>query len=396
MKDLKVTIIILLSALFSALVNGEDLMSDDGLMGNNTIKTILLNISQYCFVDDNIIRLNVNTTTLLNITDINEDIIIATATAAENTDTTVIFIAPVNGSRCTSDDSDHNSRPSTLLYVIQMIAYSLTALTAIGNIMLHLLVKGLHTVSGILVTILSVSVVVTNLIAAGALTNTFVNEVTLICVVLINIVFVILLVYQATKLALLYHFAYLMYKSYRLKSNKESTKNILFKYITFIVISSSLCYMLAVAIDVAISGTINDDMERYCFSSDFTFTRMMLVYGELGIFLILEYVVFAVGLTLYFLVSKNCCAMKSTNFRVTMVLTATLGISLVLLFSLKKASIPVKILIPAITTSTLIEQIILLTLFLTSNKVISTCRSAYRKSTSMQGVIQKADMIEQV
>lgn len=401
MKNLKVAIsIVIVSVLFStALVNGDGLMSDKLTGNNNSVNIISLNISQYCIVDDNTIRITFNTT-LLNIIDRSKDVIMAVP-ATKGNDSKLIFTAPTNGSRCTdsnssSESSDQGNELSTALYVIQMIAYSITLLATIGNIAVHVIVKDLHTVSGILVILLCVSVIVITFIAAGSLTNAYVNEITVVCVALINTMFATMFIYQATKLTLLYHFAYLMYQSYKLISRKEEkTKSTLCKYIIFIVSSSALCYLLAVAVDTAISGTINSDMERYCLNSERTFTRMMLVYGELGIFVVLEYITFAAGLTLYFLVSKNCCAMKSTNFRVTMALTATVGINLVLLVSLNKARVPVNILIPAVTTSTLIEQLILLALFLSSNKVISACRSACGKDAHKH-ITQQSDMMEQV
>ena len=388
----------MLSVLFYAvLVNGDGLViDDDKLPGNDSVKIVSLNVSQYCFVNDNTIRITLNTTILLNINDSTDDVIMAVTVIK---DTTVIFTGPVNGSRCTDDNRGSDKELTTALYVLQMIAYSLTLLAAIGNITVHLLVKDLRTVSGILVIILCVSVIVITLIAAGSLTNAYVNEIeiTVICVVLINSMFVVLFIYQATRLTLLFHFAYLMYQSYRLISSKENKKSKLFKYILFIVVSSTLCYLFAVGVDTAISGTINGDMEQYCLSSEHVFTRMMLVYGELGVFVILEYVTFGIGLTLFYLVSKNCCAMKSINFRVTMALFATVGLSLVLLVSLNKARVPVKILIPTVTTSTLVEQLILLVLFLSTNKVVSICKSVCVKHSSMQKTMtQQSDMMEQV
>ena len=400
MKDLSISrSLILLSVLFPALlVNGDVMMTDDELMNNNTVEIISLNVSQYCFVDDNTIRINLNTTSLLNIIDTNEDVIMATLA----TDNTVIFTAPTNGSRCTD-----NKELSATLYAIQMIIYSITLLAAIGNITLHLVVKDLHTVSGILIMILCISVIIVTFIAMGSLTNTFVNEITVICVALINSMFMVLFVYQATKLAILYQFVHLMYHSYKLKcKQEENIKKRVFKYIIFIVGSSIICYLLAVVIDTAINGRIYSGMERYCLiESEYTFIHVMLVYAEFSVFIVLQYVTFAIGLTLYFLATKNCCAMKSTNFRVTMALVATVGINVALLISLKKARIPFSILIPAVTTGTLAEQVILLALFLSSNKVLLACRNASAKDMQMKKATpqsmtsmteQESNMSEQV
>lgn len=399
-KGHKVTILRSLIVLLSvslAPVNGDFLVSDHGLMANDTAAEIIpLDASQYCFVDESTIRINLNITRVLNIINSSEDDMIMAVAVG---DSTAIFIAPINGSRC-SDNGSHDNKLSTTVYVIQMIIYSITLLVTIGNIGLHLLIKDLRTTSGKLIMLLSISVIIITFVAMSSLTNAYVNEVTVICVVLINIMFALLFVYQATKLIILYHFVHLMYQSYRLISEKEgNNRSKLFKYILFIVGSSTICYILPVVTDVAINGTVYGAGERYCLNSEYTFTHMMLVYGELAIFVILEYMTFAVGLTLYFLVSKNCCAMKSMNFRVTMVLTATVGISVVLLLSLNKARVPVNILIPAVTSSILTEQIILLTLFMLSNKALSTCKSATgstRNTHTMRKTSQSANMVEQV
>ena len=108
---------------------------------------------------------------------------------------------------------------------------------------------------------------------------------------------------------------------------------------------------------------------------------MTVVFIEYAVFIILQYIIFAVGLTLYFLASKNCRAMKSTNFRVTMVLVATVGIHVVLLIILIITEVPYTILIPVVTSGNLAEQIILLIVFLSSKKVFLVCKIAWLKDT---------------
>ena len=401
--------LLILLSIIALSVNGDVMMDDDAgddaddheLTKNDTIEMISLNVSQYCFVDDNTIR--INTTVLLNITDSSADVLLATLA----TDNTVIFTAPTNGSRCTDNDG-HDKQLSITLYAIQMIIYSVTILAAIGNITLHLVVKDLHTVSGILVIILCVNVIIITVISMGTLTNTFVNNITVICVILVNLIFALLLVYQATKLTILCQFVYLMYHSYKLRyKQEENIKKRIFKYVIFIVGSSSVGYLLPVAIDLVVNGRIYSGMERYCLIDvEYTFLHVMLVYGEFAVFIVLQYITFAIGLTLYFLVANNCCMMKSTNFRVTMALIATVGINIVLLISLRKARIPFTILIPAVTIGTLAEQVILLVLFLSSNKVLLACRSAcakemFMKKTARQSMMtvmteQHSNMAEQV
>ena len=229
--------------------------------------------------------------------------------------------------------------------------------------------------------IICISVVIFTFMSIGNLTHTYVNTITVACVILINCLYGVLFVYQATKLSVLYHFAYLMYQSYKL--NGEQEKNIrksVLKYIIFIIGSSFVWFSLALAIDIGVNGRIYSGLERYCSTdNDYTFLYVTVVYGELLVFIILQCVAFAVGLALYFLVSKKCCAMKSINVRITMVLVATVGINIILLIILTVAEVSVSILIPAVTSATLIEQLVLLALFLSSKKVLLVC-----KATCMQ------------
>ena len=367
-----------MSILFYVACVDNAMGSGEELMNNDTEEVIIwLNSSQYCIVDDNdTIRVNLNnTTTLLSIIDSSEDEIMAKAVGNDS----VIFTALLNGSRCMDDNED--DQLSTTLYIIQMIISCITILVAITNIILHLLVKDLRTISGILVMIICISVIIFTFISLGNLTHIYVNTITVACAILINCLYGVLFIYQATKLSILYHFAYLMYQSYKL--NGEQEKNIrksVLKYIIFIIGSSFVCFLLSLAIDIGVNGRIYSGLERYCTADyDYTFLYVTVANGELFVYIILQCVTFAVGLTLYFLVSKKCCAMKSINFRIAMVLVATIGINIILLMTLTMAEVSHSILIPAVTSGTLIEQLVLLALFLSSKKVLLVC-----KATCMQ------------
>ena len=91
----------LLSVLFYAVCT-DTIGSGGDLMNNDTVEMISPNTSQYCFVDDYTIRMNLSTTTLLNTIDSSEDVIMAKVVG----NNTVIFTAPLNGSRCMDNDED--------------------------------------------------------------------------------------------------------------------------------------------------------------------------------------------------------------------------------------------------------------------------------------------------
>ena len=371
MKHLTISTSLILSVLFNAMCM-DTMESVQELMNNDTVEMILLNTSQFCFVDDNTIRVDLNTTTLLSIIDSSEDVIMAKAVGNDS----VIFTASLNGSRCMNDNED--GQLPTSLYTIQMIIYSITILIAIANITLHMAIKDLRTTSGILVIVLCISVIGSTTMAMGSLTVIYANNITVVCAILINFLYELAFVYQATKLSILYRFAYAMHKSYKLKQNQEEKKGkCVLKYIIFIIGSSIACSLLALAIDIGVNGRIYSGLERYCrIEYDYTFLYVTVVFGEFSVFIILQCVTFAVGLTLYFLVSKKCCAMKSTNFRVTMVLVATVGINIILLLILIVAEVSFTVLIPVVTSGSLAEQLILLIVYLSSKKVSLVCKTA--------------------
>ena len=378
MKDLAIPrSLVLLSILLFHVMCADTMGNGEELMSNDTVEIISLNTSQYCFVDDNTIRIDLITTTLLNIISCSEDVIMAKAVGNNN----VIFTAPLNGSRCMDDNED--DQLSTTLYIIQMIIYSITILVAIANITLHFVVKDLRTISGILAIILCISVIGSTSMATGSLSIIFANNISVACALLINFLYAMAFVYQAAKLSMLYRFANIMYYSYKSKHNQEKNiKKSVLKYIIFIIGSSIICFFLALATDIGVNGRIYSGLERYCRTEyDYTFLYVTVVYGEMVVFIILQFITFAIGLTLYFLASKKCCAMKSTNFRVTMVLVATMGINIILLFILTIAKVPYTILIPVVTSATLAEQSILLIVFLLSKKVILACKIACLKDT---------------
>ena len=142
----------------------------------------------------------------------------------DNNDDVMIFIAPSNASSCTDNSEDDKLYMSTTLYVILMILYSTTSSVAISNITLHLLIKDLRTIAGMLLMLLCASVIIIYIAVMGYLTDAYINETAVVLeIVLENIFFLMLIVYQAIKLTILYHFVYLMYLSYKLVSKKDET-----------------------------------------------------------------------------------------------------------------------------------------------------------------------------
>ena len=350
-------------AFLSMLVSGTVMNDHD-----DNVEIISLNESQYCFVNLTTIRVSDNfTSELQNIVNKTEHVIISTTI-----NSTVIFIAQSNGSRC-----GREGFISKGLFTILIVIYVITILVATGNITLHLVFKELRTIAGVLVMALCGIVIVVTIVAITSLTYSFIKdgcENLTTCVVLASVLFYLTLVYQASKLDIQFHFAYLMYKSYKLQSQSTiDKKHLMIKFVIFAFTSSTLCFLSAVLIDLAVTGRFYSNRDSLCFFRGFdlddvsVFRAVSIV--EFALFVIVEFVVFFIGATLYFLINKPCCKMISTNFRITIALTSTIGVAIILLTVLNGIEVSVDVSLPAVSGGTLTEQLFLFLLFVSSSKV---------------------------
>ena len=198
-KSMEMVALIIVLAFLSMFVNGT--VNDD------SVEIISLNESQYCYVNQNTIRVSDNfTSELQDIINKTEHFIISTTI-----NSTVIFIAPSNGSGC-SEDFDGISKG---LFTILIVIYVITILVSIANITLHLVFKELRTMAGVLVLILCSVVIMIIIVSIIFLTYSFINdgsEDPTACVVLTSILFYLILMYQASKLIIQFQFAYFMYR----------------------------------------------------------------------------------------------------------------------------------------------------------------------------------------
>lgn len=353
------------------------------VIDNETVEVLALNKSQYCFVDVNTIRVydaaNMNITediiTTINVT---EGVIIATTTSAVSNNDTVFLIVPVNASWC-SDNNIEDDYFSIKLYIIQIIILVCITLASLSNITLHLLHKDLLTVLGVLVMIMCASVTGAALILISKTTYRIIqgaNENIVLCVVFFHVLVTLLFIYQATKLTILFHFVSLMYHSYRMRSIQvgNNVKHTLVKYITFILVSSVPCSLLMALTDFIINGEMYNVKERYCIfqAAKFSGIYNKMFHGEMTIFILLEIILSVTGLTFYIIVSKKCFQKRSTNIKVIIALATIVGINIIINTILGILHVPMNIILPAVTSGTLLEQMIILILFSLSSKVHAT------------------------
>ena len=340
-------------------------------VSDNDSVVVTLDKSQYCFVNLNTIKVSTNNNmTTGYIIDATEEMIIAT-----NDNNTIIMTAPANGSWC-SDDKLEDNYFTIELYIIQMIILVCITLTAISNICLHLLYKDLRTVLGILIMTLCGSVTVAAVILIGKTTYRIIlgaNESIVLCVLSLYVLIVLLFLYQATKLTILYHFFNLMYQNYKMRPAEPKCS--LVKYISFILASSILCALSMALIDFVVNGEVYDAKERwYCIfeATEFGGVHHKIFHGEMAVFILLEIILSISGFFFYAIVSKKCCQKKSMNIKVAIALITIVGINIIMNTILGIFHCPMNVILPAVTSGTLLEQVILLMLFSSSSKVCAS------------------------
>jgi len=102
--------------------------SDDMMLNNSSV--VLLTSSQYCYVNESIIRIN----------DSDVNIIDSTGGWIMTSNNVYIFIAPANGTNCTSNNSYDNY--SNTMYIIQIFLLGFGILVSAAIIALHLFDQG--------------------------------------------------------------------------------------------------------------------------------------------------------------------------------------------------------------------------------------------------------------
>ena len=170
--------------------------SDNDLAFNNSIG-VMLKYSEYCFVNESTIQINDSDVNIINNT---EDWIMA----SNNID---LFLAPANGTNCTSTTSSVVPYSDTV-YIIQIILYSVLLVATTANVTLHLFIKELQTVSGLLITSLCSSMVLNIFVPVAYLSLTDQRNGNA-CAVLLYIIVYSYFIYEVSKLSALIQFAYL-------------------------------------------------------------------------------------------------------------------------------------------------------------------------------------------
>ena len=342
------------------------------VVDNDTIDSKILKQSEYCFVNDSIIIRKLDGT-LLNVTN-DGDWLVAT-------DGIDFFVLPTNGSDC----GDDVYKPNMVIYVVLTSVYCLMFLLATCTIALHLYFKELQTVFGILITmycfVLNIDNTITFVHNRYQYTHK-INDNAGVCAMFVYVRGTLAFFYHSIKFTVLFHFTYLMYNGYRMRSGGvRFDKKLMCKYLTFMISLTTIYVIVVLPYDLSVPRDAFKTRDGYCEVNFVDGTSVYIFIAQLTLILVVEVTTFCVGIVFYFLVSKRCCDFSSSDLRVSLTLVSTSGLNRILFLMpyVFIGSGGITFVTASIGTCT--EQLVLLIIFLTSKKVKSTITSIVSSSS---------------
>ena len=356
-------------------------MDDDKIYYYND--SVILPLESYCFVNECTIRIK-ESNVLLNVINNTGDWVIATNT----TNMLTIFInGTIDNCSYASNDTEANAYQfHTTLYIIQFISCSIGITAGVANIIMHLVYKELRTVSGILIIILCIIISIVLLISTLRFTLSYyqIDGPERICLLFFKFYRPFARnLYEATKTSVLLHLSYTMYRSYRVMGGRKNERSLLWRYISFIIVASTVSATIIIIVEVSTNRNKFDSTGAQCAyhpSDEYREGEQLpidaiLRFANYLIWLFLQLVLIAIILVLYFLTTKQCCAISLTsrNFRVSVILIATADLRIIVLITLLILAIPLHILSFTSLAFVAVEQFALFTLFATSSKVKCFC-----------------------
>jgi len=165
----------------------------------------LLSPSEYCSINESVIRNKIDQDELLTIINDTGDWLVAT----NNIDK---FVISINISDC--EDDVYN--PDIVIYAIQTSIYAINFLLATCIIVLNMYLTEMRTVFGVLITMLCLFLNVDHVVTFVHNRYQFTNKVNHnddICAALVYMRAILTFLYHCIKFTVLFHFTYLMYNS---------------------------------------------------------------------------------------------------------------------------------------------------------------------------------------
>ena len=334
-------------------------------------QSISLNEGDYCFVNECTIRIK-ESNVLLNIINKTADWIAAT-------DSTNLFTVPATSSNnsviyCSGEDD----RDITL-FIFYTVAFFIICILSSLNIVLHLAVKELRSTPGLLIIGICGTMIMVQLFVITTAVFQYLHRVngnTAICAVLKYIVESFVVLYIMLKATYLFHFIYVMYRTYISRPYEEKNKTLLYIYSVIDVTGATVLSVLLIFLDQLRNRNASGTKNGYCtsFFFDDGTSNNNYIYLVLLFFIItaIGMVFLIIGLILYFFTTKRCACSGMTgpsDVRVSITLTSATALGILILVVLLLVGVNEDVSVMAASIGVCIEQATLLIVFLTSTKV---------------------------
>ena len=349
---------------------------------------LLFNETDYCFVDEYTIRIK-KSNVLLDIINKSNDCITAT-------NSTNFFTIPVTSNNsvayCSIEDD-----PNVNYFIFSVIISFIIIISSSLNIVLHLIVKELRSTPGyIIIGICGTTILIYLSILITAIFQYLhtVNGNTAICGVFKYMMLCFIITYTMLKATYLFHFAFLMYRSYISHPYEEKNKKLLYIYVVVNAAGTTVCSALIITLDQIRYRNALDTSNGYCTShffnevgtSDYLYDNYIYVLSLFSTLTAIGIVFLIIGLTLYYLITKRCCACSSmtgpSDVRVSLTLTSATALGALILVVLLLAGFNEDVSVMAGNIGICVEQVILLIAFLTSTKTQDKLKKYfYRRKT---------------
>ena len=388
--------IVSLSAILLFAINYVCLVSVKGDCGGETDRvwsnsslgnwSISLNESGYCYVNECTIRIK-ESNVLLNIINKTADWIAAT-------DSTNLFTIPVTSNHNSYDTCSGEDDRDTRMFIFYAVVTFIICSSSSLNIALHLAVKKLRSIPGLLIIGICGTIIIAYLCVIITAVFQYLHRVngnTTTCAVFKYTVILSIVLYIMLKATYLFHFAYLMYRSYTSCPYEEKNKKLLYIYGVVNVTGATVCSALLITIDQLRYRNGFETNNGYCTTFFFDagtsgnnyryFLSLCFILTAIGmVFLI-------IGLTLYYLTTKRCCTCSGmtgpNDARVSITLTSVTGLGALILVVLLLSGVDEDVSFMAANISVCVEQVILLIVFLTSTKARDKLKKCFQRKETV-------------
>ena len=365
---------LILTVLLASMVEGN---CGSDFQHNKTSNLISLN-KTYCYVNNCTVKLK-ESNLLLNITnETGEWIVVA--------NTTNLFIISADNTLHNSSCSPLEDQPRIGFFIFISIIAFVTIVSSSISIVLHLVIKELRTILGQIVIEICVTVIISGIcqVAVASLQHAYkVNEDKVICAVAKYSIAASTLFYTITKAIYLFHFACLMYRTFRLQTNSRShgDKKLFCIYNIIVIIVGTICTVLVILSDfLSHEKSAFNIQNGYCTSSfhdvhTSTSNRLLLIFYSLVA--VIQIILFILALTfycvatkqsrMYVMIGQNHDRPSSIRVSVTLIFSVALGAFLLVVLLLAGVGGESSVISAGIAV--LIEQTVLLIVFASSRKV---------------------------